>query len=242
MKTTYYDSENLRKARALHDEALRLHLAPPPIVTWGAKIFEPSGEQIEEILAKSNSYTRNALNLIACMGGLVARNTNAAGGVIGGGFEDGKLGAKTTGGTVRSTPQYFSQGDNSAIATSGESNFTFYAGYSDSAETIDSYVLGNVFGDGSGENQLNKGTSTKSSVWDSANRKFVTTVARQFTNGYGSSQIIKEIGLMQKLYINTSVGPEDFLVLRDVLASPITLTSGQTVILYYQLEASIPSS
>lgn len=238
MKKTYYDSENLRKARALHDEAIRLHLAPPPIVTWGAKIFEPNGEQVEEILAKSNSYTRNALNAIACQATWVARNTNAASGVIGGGFADGKIGGKSVGGTAYSAPVTYHQNTSGADDTAGETMFTFYAGYSDSAESIDSYILGSEYGDGSGENQLNKGASSKSSVWDSANRKFVTTFSRQFTNGYGSSQTIREIGLSVSAQC-ASASSYLFLMLRDVLASPITLTSGQTVILYYQLEATV---
>jgi len=75
-------------------------------------------------------------------------------------------------------------------------------------------------------------------VWDSANKKFVTTYSRQFTNGYASSQIIKEIGLLVMLCAGTTTNALR-LVLRDVLASPITLTSGQTVILSYQLEATV---
>lgn len=242
MKTTYYDSENLRKARALHDEALRLHLAPPAIVTWGAKIYEPSGEQVEEILAKSNSYTRNGLNLIAAQSTYIARNTGATVGVIGGGFSDGTLGCKNTDGTVRSNlSDGIYQSEYGQSTTTGESVFSLLAGYSDSPESIDSYALGSEYGSGSGVNQLNKGVSAKNSVWDSANRKFVTTFSRQFSNGYGSSQIIKEIGLMIAAKIALSAATPS-LMLRDVLASPITLASGQTVILYYQLEASIPSA
>lgn len=239
MKQTFYDSENLRKARALHDEALRLHLAPPPIVTWGAKIYEPSGEQVEEILAKSNSYTRNALNAIACQGTWIARYQTPYSGLISGGFEDGKLGSKDVGGTTYANCSHFYQYPVNTGTGVSDTDFSFLAGYSDSAESIDSYILGSEFGTGTSVNQLTKGASARSSTWDSANRKFVTTYSRQFTNGYGSSQIIKEIGLKINGSFAESGGNILYLVLRDVLASPITLISGQTVILYYQLEATV---
>ena len=238
MQIIRHDMDKLAQARELQTRAKDLHLAPPPIVTWGAKIYEPNGEQIEEILAKSNSYTRNALNAIACQGTWVRRATTAESGVIGGGFADGQLGSKDVSASVSNAPANYYENSSTASQGSGETYFSFLAGYSDAAESIDSYVLGSEFGDGSGANQLNKGTSTRTSVWDSANHKFVTTFSRQFTNGYGSSQIIKEIGLRLIGFYGASTG-KSCLVLRDVLASPITLTSGQTVILYYQLEATV---
>lgn len=239
MKHTYYDSENLAQARALHDEAIRLHLAPPPIVTWEAKIFDPSGEQVEEILAKSNSYTRNALNAIACQATWVARYWFNGTNLIGPGFEDGKIGGKNIDGTVNANdPGSFQQYYAATYVLTGETYFSFRAGYSDSAESIDSYVLGSEFGSGSGINQLTLGTSARASVWDNTNKKFVTTYSRQFTNAYGSSQTIREIGLFMSAMYGTGSQTLN-LVLRDVLASPITLTSGQSVILSYQLEATV---
>lgn len=241
MQIIRHDMDKLAQARELQTKSKELHLSPPPIVTWGARVYDPSGEQVADILGKSNSYVRNALNVIACQSTWIARANSAGTGIIGGGFADGQLGGKTLAGTVRNSPVYMAQNEYDLNVLTGETAFSFYAGYSDSAESIDSYVLGNEFGTGTSVNQLTKGVSARSSVWDSANRKFVTTFSRQFTNGYGSSQIIKEIGLAVNAFVGYG-SRELFLMLRDVLASPITLTSGQTVILYYQLEASIPSA
>jgi len=240
MKRTFHDAEKLAQAYELQRRAVDLHVAPPPIVKWGAKIFDANGEQIEEILAKSNSYTRNALNVFACQSTWIARHSTAASGLIGGGFSDGAIGGKTSGGTTYANLSAYGiyQSAYGQSEKTGEDSFSFLAGYSDAEESIDSYILGNEFGTGTAENQLTKGVSAKSSLWDGTHRKFVTTFSRQFTNGYSSSQTIKEIGLYLYMQIGSS-SAQQYLVLRDVLASPITLASGQTVILYYQLEALI---
>lgn len=225
MKKTYHDVEWIERARAVQEECKNIHLLSPPIVLWKAEVFNQRGKQIEEIIGKSNSYNRNGLNLLfdhLCL---------ASAGVIGTLWQDAVVSYRNKTNTANQNSPYGHY--------NSDSNTYIDVGYGTTAESIDHINLATTFGAGNGENQLNRGNTQVNTSFDSATRKFHNDVARSFGNGYGSDQEIKEIGLFTYLgrVLSTSTASlMDVMIMRDLLASPITVPSAGAVVIHYNFE------
>lgn len=62
---------------------------------------------------------------------------------------------------------------------------------------------------------------------------------RTFSNNSGGSIIIKEIGLIAKQYFDSTTVMYYFLLIRDVLGSPFTVTNGNSVTVQYRIKCTV---
>ena len=62
---------------------------------------------------------------------------------------------------------------------------------------------------------------------------------RTFSNNSGGSIIIKEIGLISKMHFEHRSTYRYFLLIRDVLGSPFTVTNGNSVTVQYRIRCNV---
>jgi hypothetical protein len=120
-----YGMEDLEKARKLQKDLLDLHI-PTPVLSWGYEI-KNTNETLEKGIGKSNSYTRNALNILAWNVGMCEfslKDTSS--------FADGYVNIKYSTGTL--TDQY-------SRYTSNATSLNVLVGSNTAAESLESYAL-----------------------------------------------------------------------------------------------------
>lgn len=216
MEIKKYGMEELNRAREVQQECLDLHLPPPPVVWWEAKIIDVNGEVIEHIQAKANSYVRNAINILAVHVGMCSKSILATSN-----FGDGIVNVKLPNGSI-----YALQ---AVICRRIDQDATVLIGMSNSAESLDSYVLPAT------TETWNATSSTAVSIFNTTSKKLITTLSRAFTNVSGSSKSIVESGIQM---INNDGG--QVLMVRDVFPS-IAVANGQTITWTYTTEVAYPN-
>lgn len=105
-------------------------------------------------------------------------------------------------------------------------------GSGSTAVTRDDYVLATKMGNGNGAGQMAYGATTVESP-DGTPPATTFRVVRTFTNNYGSTQTVYEIGLVIDSYSATGGADRFFLVARDVLTSPQAVPTGATLTTRY---------
>lgn len=213
MREKFYQMDELQKARALQDEAAKLHI-PVPVLSYQYEIADADGNIEEKGIGKSNSYTRNALNHIARGAGLCG--TNVCSGSV---FGDGYVSAKFTTGTI-ADPFYL---DTIMVAGNG----VVQLGTATTAESLDNYVIS--------ASGLTVGTSSVTSVFNSTTRKMITTLSCSFKNNTASAINITESGIKRISVNNTN----DVLFIRDVFTA-IPVEPGKTITWTYVTEVAYP--
>jgi hypothetical protein len=108
-------------------------------------------------------------------------------------------------------------------------------GTGDTPVNVSDYRL-TLIGNGTGTGQLQYGAVVFGTPTIDTSTIY-TTLTRVWTNGSGGDVTIKEIGLYS--YSKISENHATYLITRDVLPSPITLTNGQTLTLDYTLKANL---
>jgi len=93
MRIREHQLDELARARALQDEAAKLHI-PVPVLSYQYEIADADGSIEEKGVGKSNSYTRNALNMLAWNVGFCDHSINT------GAFTDGSISIKNEEGRV----------------------------------------------------------------------------------------------------------------------------------------------
>ena len=221
---------DLRKAEQLQKDAIALHLSPVPVMLFEAKVFTKNGELKRHIQSKSNSWVRNAYNIMPIgIGSFNNTGTTYAG---------GSSALKNPAGTVRGAGAIMTYQGN--MGPSCE----LVAGYGNTAESLDDYTLTSEFATGSAVNQLTKGSTSNQVTWVSASHKLVRDVLRYFINNYSAAQEIKEIGLKElTTYAGSGSSPtsEYMLMVRDVLESVITVEPAEAILFHYRIETLFPS-
>jgi hypothetical protein len=104
-------------------------------------------------------------------------------------------------------------------------------GTGNTAVTSDDYHLATMIAHGSGSGQLVHGSMTVQTPTFSGNDSHVILV-RSFTNSSGADITVKEVGMA---YFD---GTNSFMIVRDVLASPITVPAGLTLTAQYDYKVS----
>ncbi len=212
-----YGWDDLRKARRLQAEALKLHLPCPPVAWWDAKVSDADGKLKEHIQGKCNSYVRNGLNLIASHSMFMngeGRSTSV--------FADGSISYKNTSGTFNSTSAYWY----------GYSSTPYmHLGTDDTAVTLNDINLGAQVGAG-------WTLGSVAQIISFADSKLLHNMTRAFTNATGSSVSLKESGLIVAIQCvgSTSYQLNPVLVIRDVFAAPIVVANTERIIFEYNFE------
>jgi len=116
-------------------------------------------------------------------------------------------------------------------ASDGDDTTGIQVGAGDASVTNDDYALDNKIEHGNGTGQLQYGAMAfYDIVEESGYVKF--TVSRTFYNGSGASIDVKEIGLV------SHTDGCYYLIVRDVLASPVTVNVGNTLTVQYTLKTT----
>ena len=216
MRVKEYQLDELARARALADEAAKLHI-PMPVLSWQYEIKDTDGNIYEKGISKSNSYTRNALNAIAWVTGLCSKDLATTTY-----FQDGYISGKIPSTGTIISPLYINRKDATI-------NPLVVLGVSTSAESLDDYKLNETTG-------LTYGLNSVNSVFNTTTRKLVTSISRTFYNGTAGDITINEAGVEMT---NTPY-QDEILYIRDVI-SPVTVGAGQSITWTYITEVSYPN-
>lgn len=158
-------------------------------------------------------------------------------------FGDGYLNAKRLSGVIgdaRSDINSYALGlgrsVNTAITGVCESNKgSIIIGSGDTAVTFDDYALASIISSG-----WTKGTPTVGTPsYNSETKKWTNTISFLCTNTSGSTMTIKEVGIVTD--INDLGATTSSLVYREVLATPIEITNGNSSTITLNLEYTMPT-
>lgn len=208
--------EELEQARRLQEEAAKLHLPSPPVASFKISRTDNTGNVVDLIHAKSNSYLRNAYN------GLVHDLTFAPGTVVNTGyFGDGVLSYQDSVGNRSSTPPR-------VYGTSNQLSIELRLGTNGTPDTLDDTTLDEVPTDDF------SGTMDRFSTFDDSSRRFITLIRRNMYNISDTTHEIRESG------IYVIVSNRWFLMIRDTFPA-VTFAPGDNITFTYQLEVYYPS-
>lgn len=218
--------DDLEKARDVQEKAKELSLLSIPVMHYNAQVFDENRKQLVDIKAKSNSYTRNALNTLAINVGFTA-----------GYFSSAKFG-DNFGGLKDVDDAICYKGSFGGRYQSTNSDYVrLVAGSSDEPETVDSYKLENEYASGSGVGNLMKVPQEIATFFDGVSRKLYTHVTQFFINDYDGVQDVNEIGIEQYMrYGNSANNNVWFLLVRDVLPEPIEIPAYGSINFQYVTE------
>jgi hypothetical protein len=210
MRIREHQLDELARARALQDEAAKLHI-PVPVLSYRYEITDTDGIIEEKGIGKSNSYTRNALNMLAWNVGFCDSSLKASA------FTDGYISIKRSDGEISAQdPERY-----------GTYAPTLVLGTSAAAESLDSYALPS--------SALTGMASQISSVFNSTTRKLITTISRTFKNNTESTINIVESGMFTEFDYSNKYA----LFIRDVFA-PIPVEPGKSITWTYVTEVAYP--
>lgn len=117
---------------------------------------------------------------------------------------------------------------------SGDDTTGIQVGSGTAKTTISDTSLGNVILNGTSSGQLEYGsTSVFTPTINSSTNQATMQVSRSFTNNSGANVTVSEVGL-----VLTTPNSTPFLVLHDLLPSPITVGNGQVLTVTYQFVVS----
>lgn len=215
MKIREFELDKLARARELQDEAAALHI-PMPILSWEYKITDKNGNISERGTGKANSYTRNALNLLAWNVGFASYSAFDVTG-----FGDGNLSYKLkTGSFSKSYSGRYLIADNNA---SYGPRLMLGTG---TAETLNDYAdLAHVV------------LPSISSSFNTTTRKLINIISASYYNATGSTEYITESGL--RFHFSGATN-NAILAVHDVFPA-ITVPAGATLSWTYVTEIAYPN-
>lgn len=218
MRIREFQLEELKRARELQDELCKLH-TPCPVLSWSYEIKSANGDIIEKGIGKANSFTRNALNVMAWHVGMADLNAASDS------FGDGMLSVKRLDGTIAKMSA------NATYALARTTSVpTVQLGTGTGAEAADNYSM----------TALTVGSTATSSVtaFNSTTRKLITVLTRSYINDSASSIDITEAGVT--IPLRTSTSAYDYLMIRDKFTA-IALAVGESIFWTYSIEVTYPA-
>jgi len=120
----------------------------------------------------------------------------------------------------------------SALGDSADVLQGIQVGSLDTANDINTYKLATKILSGSTATKLLYGAMTVEAVTNPSGLDLQFRMIRAFTNNSGNTITVKEIGLAVELFYAAGVGT-DFVLARDVLASPVDVPDGATLTVRY---------
>ena len=229
----------LRDIADINDKCHAMHLPSPPVQFFQMEVRDADGTVVEVLKSKSNSWVRNAYNMLAQL--FLPCNSYEGSSTFGEGSQSIKLLA----GTTQRNATYITilQGGtySNAYNASASAAYGIIIGTGETAESFDSYALAALIAHGTGTGQMSYGAGTAPSVsYSSELKEWTSVMTRTFTNSSGAAITVKEIGLAYSLTVSGG-SVHNALISRDVLASPITINNGQTLTITYTSEITYPA-
>ena len=117
-------------------------------------------------------------------------------------------------------------------APSGNANYGIQVGTGTAANSTTTYALASQIPNGTGSGQLSYGSSGTS--WSAGSTS--ATVVRAFSNSSGASVTVSEVGLVWE---SNPSGPYNFIMIRDVLSSSVTIANGGNTTFQYTISITV---
>jgi hypothetical protein len=222
------DTPELRKRIEAHNaEAMRLHLPPPPVVWLDFKVEAPDGTVVHEHREKSNSWVRNAYNLMAAL-------FLPAPAITSGAYGAGCLRSKDTNGSTYNVPA----GGELPGLTAGPANLSnsgIVVGTGTGEESFESTALGTIISSGTGAGQLSyQQIAIQTPSYNAETKKWTGGAVRIFNNNTANPITVTEVGWVG--YSNRM-----YLVDRTLLGSPVEVPAAYKLTVTYTTEITFPA-
>lgn len=227
-------NDKLNKKLSLQRDCLREHLSPPPIVLFRLSVIDINNHVIFYTVLFSESYVRNFYNWFTSQICLVHSK------IMGTDYGSGYLTLKDINGYVRSSDSRYSYISSLyyAIGVYGNIDRGIVVGSGDAVEVFDDFNLNNLISHGSSSGQLIYEEQLPTlCVWDSESKTFTSTFERRFLNSSPAVVDVKEIGYMSIIHTDS---PYSFLLLRDLLPSPVSIPINSLLRVVYEFIAPLP--
>lgn len=214
MKTREFQLDKLDEARKVQADCVRLHMISPPLLYWEYDVTDENGNIIETGKGKANSFTRNALNIMANYVGLCDYSAASTSG-WGNGIINTKL-------------------ENAAINTTSSSSFGRYANGNaavhmgtGTTESLDDYLLPST-----------AMTTTVTTSYNDATNKLTTLFSGVYINSTGSLINFTESAIVAKNY--NSLNTFRCLMAHDVFDA-VSVPDGKQLTWRYYTEIAYPA-
>lgn len=209
----------LDEARKLQEKAAQLHLPPPPVVSFKVQKTDSNGTEHDILYSKSNSYLRNAYNILA----LYLTGTIGVGNTL---WLDGVISLRTgEGNIVTNVPISVSNGS--------VQHMIGILGSGGTPDSIDDYSMENIIVPNEAGKNIH--TQSRQTFWDSVGRRMITYFIIKYSNIGDEPFTAREAGIS----IGSSSPDFGFLILRDVFPQ-VTVNPGEQIAVTYQLELFYP--
>jgi hypothetical protein len=120
-----------------------------------------------------------------------------------------------------------------------DSSFGILIGSGTSAPTIIDYSLSILISNGTGIGQMQYGAvSITGAVTNTSTNTGYFTVTRTFTNNSGSSITVSEVGMAAFDGGFTGLPNQIYLILHDLLPTPITVPNGSSLTISYEIQVA----
>ena len=210
--------DELERARRLQEEAAKLHLPSPPVVSFKISRKTNNGKVEDVIHAKSNSYVRHAYNML--MTALTFAPQSAVDRTY---FGDGTLSFKNILGDITGRPSL----------TSGSPLFDLVLGTNGTPETLDDYVIEEI------PLEDWAGTQNITSEFEPSSRRFITRIRKNMFNSSQTTYEIRESGIYFGQGSSAMSPSVTYLMIRDTFP-PVIFAPGNQINFTYQLEVYYP--
>jgi hypothetical protein len=122
---------------------------------------------------------------------------------------------------------------------SNDSSYGILIGSGTSAPTIIDSNLSQVISNGAGVGQMQYGAvSVTGAVTNTSTNSGYITVTRTLTNNSGSSITVSEVGLVAWSSNQAEQTNQFYLIIHDLLPSPITVPNGSSLSLSYEIQVT----
>jgi hypothetical protein len=178
------------------------------------KVIDENGKCIYYRRYRSRSFVANFLRqLFTNLSGQSINNVNTSGGSYGINTQD----------------------DISVSDSSNDSRYGILIGTGTSAPSITDYNLSQVIANGTSVGQMQYGAvSVTGAVTNTSTNTGYITVNRTFTNNSGSSITVSEVGLVAYSVVSNQF----YLIIHDLLPSPITVPNGSSLSISYEIQVA----
>ena len=182
------------------------------------KVINESGKCIYYRRYRSRSFVIGFLNVIF---------TNLSG--------QGVTNINTTGGSYTILP-----GDAINVADSSNDNrYGIQIGTGTTAPSITDTRLSQLITNGTGAGQMQYGgVNVTGAVTNTTNNTGYITVTRTFTNNSGASITVSEVGLVAYSGSSGSQSNQFYLIIHDLLPTPITVPNGSSLSISYEIQVA----
>ena len=183
------------------------------------------GKVIQRYNEPSHTFVRNWFNILFS----VMLSFLSTGTTFGAGF----LSSKNTSGTVQNTGFLNAQ---SLIASTAQVDRGLVVGTGTTAESFEAVNLATQCAEGTGANQLNHLAMPATTVaYTSGTKVWAATIKRVMNNNSAAPIVITETGIIS---FKTGINP--FLVIRDLLVTPVTVAIGGQLTVTYIFSLTFP--